>query len=176
MTANTKLTYKMHAEMVLQKMGIKSLPVPVEEIANRLGVTLSYEPFEGKDEISGVLLRDGNRIVIGINSAHANSRQRFSVAHELGHLRMHHGDFFVDKTVRLNRNKRSSMAIDPKEIEANGFAAELLMPEELLKVAVKKRLNKKADIPIEELIDDLANECQVSRQAMEYRLMNLGIL
>jgi Zn-dependent peptidase ImmA (M78 family) len=176
MTIKPQITPKAHAEAILRELEISSLPIPVDAIAGKLGAALSYEPFEGKDDISGMLFRDERRIVIGINSAHASTRQRFSIAHEIGHLRMHHGDFFVDKTVRLNRDARSSMAIDPKEIEANRFAAELLMPEKIITAATKKRLAKKRNITAEELIEGLADECQVSKQAMEFRLINLGII
>lgn len=164
------------AKKVLKDLGIKGVPVPVEEIAERLGAKLSFEPFEGKDEISGMLFRDGNRIVIGINSTHANTRQRFTIAHEIGHLVLHKGAMFVDKTVRLNRDSTSSKAIDPREIEANRFAAELLMPDTAITIEARKRLSRKASVSEAFLVDSLASVFEVSTHAMEIRLTNLGIL
>lgn len=167
---------RQHAEKVLRDLKIKDIPIPVEDIAVKLGAKLSYEPFEGKDEISGVLFRDNDRIVIGINSSHAKTRQRFSIAHEIGHLVLHKGAIFIDKTVRLNRDAKSSMAIDPQEIDANRFAAALLMPEKAVSVEAKRRLLKKSKLPELFLIDELAAAFQVSTQAMEIRLTNLGII
>ncbi|MBI2312977.1 MAG: ImmA/IrrE family metallo-endopeptidase [Betaproteobacteria bacterium] len=164
------------AERILREFGVKGNPVPVEDIAAKLGAKLSYEPFEGQDEISGMLFRDGDHIVIGINSSHAKTRQRFSIAHEIGHLVMHKGAIFVDKAVRLNRDAKSSLAIDPREIDANRFAAELLMPEKLVSAEAKKRLVKKSKLSELLLIDELAAAFQVSSQAMEFRLTNLGII
>ncbi len=161
---------------LLEKLKIKEAPIPVEEIAEKMGAKLSYEPFEGQDEISGMLFRDGERIVIGINSAHANTRQRFTIAHEIGHLMLHKGAMFVDKTVRLNRDSKSSMAIDPREIEANGFAAELIMPREIVTKEVTKRLSKKSGVTEISLVEALASTFEVSTHAMEIRLTNLGII
>ena len=165
-----------HAQKLLADQKIKDAPVPVEEIAQKLGAKVSYEPFEGKGELSGMLVRDKERIVIGINSSHPTTRQRFSVAHEIGHLVMHQGTIFVDQTVRFNRDGKSSLAVDPQEIQANQFAAELLMPEKLLTPAVKKRLSKKPNVSPAILISELATEFQVSAQAMEIRLTNLGVI
>jgi Zn-dependent peptidase ImmA (M78 family) len=165
-----------HAQKILTEFEIRNAPVPVEEIASRLGAKLSFEPFEGKGELSGMLLRDKGRTVIGINSSHPTVRQRFSIAHEIGHLVMHQGSVFVDQIVRFNRDGKSSLAIDPEEIQANRFAAALLMPEMLVTVAVKKRLNKKPNVSPGILISELATEFEVSTQAMEFRLINLGII
>jgi len=165
-----------YAKKILDDLELDNAPIPVEEIAAHLGAQLSYEPFQGKGELSGMLLRDKDRAVIGVNSAHPSVRQRFSVAHEIGHLVMHEGAMFVDQTVRFNRDGKSSLAIDPQEIEANQFAAELLMPGNLVKAAVQKRTSKKPNIPQRVLIADLAKEFQVSEQAMEFRLINLGII
>src|SRR6266498_4338044 len=62
------------ARALLKDAKIQDIPVPVERIAKQLQARLSFEPFEGN--ISGMLYRDGKRIVIGVNSAHANTRQR----------------------------------------------------------------------------------------------------
>jgi Zn-dependent peptidase ImmA (M78 family) len=69
------------------------------------------------------------------------------------------------------RNHVSSEAIDPKEIEANRFAAALLMPVPFLEKSLKARR-----LPLRESgIQELAREYGVSAQAMNYRLANLGI-
>ncbi|MEO8009263.1 MAG: ImmA/IrrE family metallo-endopeptidase [Betaproteobacteria bacterium] len=164
------------AKRILTELGITEIPIPVEKIAEKLGAKLSYEPFEGQEDISGVLYRKDSHVVIGINSTHVKARQRFSIAHEIGHLVMHKGALFVDKTVRFNRDANSSKAVDPREIQANQFAAELLMPEELVANEVSKRLKKKGKYSQQLLVEELATTFGVSAQSMEFRLINLGIL
>ncbi|MBC2714091.1 MAG: ImmA/IrrE family metallo-endopeptidase [Desulfobacteraceae bacterium] len=165
------------AQQLLAEFGIDTPPVPVEDIAKQKGAKLSFEPFEGKDDISGLLFRDKNNVIIGINSAHPRNRQRFSIAHELGHLFLHDKELFVDKVVKLNfRDSVSSAAIDTKEIAANAFAAELLMPKQFIQNEIYKIIKKSLSLNKEELIEKLAVIFEVSKQAMEYRLTNLGIL
>lgn len=164
------------AQELLDELNIANAPIDVEEIAERLGASVSFEPFEGKGGVSGMLVRDKNRTVIGINSAHPVVRQRFSIAHEIGHLRLHQGSVFVDQTVRFKRDGRSSMATDTQEIQANQFAAALLMPAPLISDSIKKRVTKRPNLTESELVSELASEFRVSEQAMEFRLTNLGIL
>jgi len=70
------------------------------------------------------------------------------------------------------RNSHSSDGTDIKEIEANRFAAELLMPEEKLRADIKK----KSGIDLfgdEDKLKELAERYQVSEQAMTIRLNTL---
>jgi Zn-dependent peptidase ImmA (M78 family) len=160
--------------LLMISTGVAEAPVDVEAIAIREGAVVSYEPF--KEELSGVLVKEKDRIIIGVNSSHPKTRQRFTIAHEIGHLCLEHeGEIFVDQRV-IKRDALSAQAVDASEIEANRFAAELLMPEKLLIRAVHRRQSKKSDYSSNELINDLAAEFQVSPLAMEYRLANLGML
>jgi Zn-dependent peptidase ImmA (M78 family) len=163
---------------ILENHGVAGPPVPVDSIAKKFGAKLSFEPFEGHDDISGILYRDAEHVVIGINSAHANNRQRFSIAHEIGHLILHSKPLFVDKVVGIDfRDAKSSLAIDREEIQANAFAAELLMPKEFIKNEIRRLFSRKRKIfSKEDLISELADIFRVSSQAMEYRLNNLGLL
>lgn len=114
--------------------------------------------------------------MIGVNSKTSPRRQRFTIAHELGHWCMHEGELIVDRAVMINnRNKVSSQAIDPQEIEANRFAASLLMPRELVLDAASRQYfagiaNR------DDFIASLSREFDVSIEAMGYRLINLGVL
>lgn len=167
------------AKKILEEQKINKPPVPVEIIAKKIGAKLSFAPFKGEEDVSAILYRDDKTTVIGVNSAHSNTRQRFSIAHEIGHLTLHHKKkLFVDKVVRVDfRDRTSSLAIDKEEIEANAFAAELLMPHEFIRKEISRRLSRRRSSPTkDELIDALARTFKVSPQAMEYRLNNLGIL
>ena len=159
---------------LLNELGIQGPPIPVEKIAEMKGATLSFEPFDGQDDISGLLYRDENNLVIGVNSAHHPNRQRFTIAHELGHMFLHEKqELFIDVNFR---DSKSSLASDNKEIAANAFAAELLMPRELIKNELIRRYQKNPRPNKEDLIESLSKLFQVSIQAMEFRLINLGFL
>lgn len=157
---------------LLEELDIRELPIPVDTIAEELGVSLRLEPLEGG--LSGVLFRDhGGGQVIGVNSLHAPVRQRFTIAHELGHLRLHEDALYVDGLVR--RDDKSSLALDPQEIEANAFAAELLMPRKLVLRELAHRVPEGTVADPTRLLRQLARAFAVSEQAMEFRLVNLGV-
>jgi Zn-dependent peptidase ImmA (M78 family) len=164
------------AHKILESFDISTPPVAVEDIARRLGARLSFERF-GPD-VSGMLFRDGPNAVIGVNATHAKTRQRFTIAHEIGHLNLHEGrPMFVDRTVRIDRRDAdASLGLDPEEIEANSFAAALLMPEDMILTAVTQSSIHLGATGTVEIIRRLANRFDVSPQAMEYRLANLGLV
>lgn len=164
------------AQALLQEIRINQFPIPVERIAEHLGATLRFEPFEG--DISGMLFRDEQRRIIGVNSLDGVSRQRFTISHEIGHLLLHEGRaMFVEKHVQVNlRDSVSSTATNAEEIEANRFAAELLMPAGMVKREASRRLGKGASMPRDSLVEGMADAFKVSKQAMEIRLTNLGLL
>lgn len=135
-----------------------------------MGAQVRYSPFD--DDLSGMIyIKDGIPI-IGVNSLHHPHRQRFTIAHELGHLELHRemitSKVHVDKDFPvLMRDPKSATGTEKVEIEANQFAAELLMPEALIKQALE---NEPFDIDDDSPIEELAKKFRVSRQALEYRI------
>lgn len=105
-------------------------PVDLARVAKKLDAEVRKLAIA--DDISGVLYRDGNRRIVVVNAGHSAMRQRFTIAHELGHLALHRGDkVHVDHGFRINlRDGRSASAENVEEVEANAFAADLLMPAE----------------------------------------------
>ena len=163
------------AERLLAQFNVTTYPVPVETIAQRLGAKVVYQPFNPRDNLSGVLFKDDGNVTIAVNSKDAHTRKRFTIAHECGHIALkHRGDIFVDQTIRLNRDGNSGLAIDTMEIEANGFAAELLMPRAWVLAEFNKRIHG-GTTRAAALIKELAHIFDVSEKAMEYRLENLGL-
>lgn len=160
---------------LLKEHRIEKAPVPVERIARGLGAQLQFEPFDGKDDVSGMLFRDDSRVVIGVNAKHVRTRQRFSIAHECGHLKLHEGKMYVDARVNF-RDSTSGLAVDSEEIEANQFAASLLMPRAFVLAESKKVLEKREPTDVENIVRELARVFDVSTQAMEFRLKNLGLI
>lgn len=164
------------ARDLLREFGIDSPPVPVDEIVERLGAAISREPFRGG--ISGMLYRSEGRAVVGVNSAEPPTRQRFTIAHEIGHLLLHEGrPLIVDRHVRVDRrDSSSSTGTKREEVEANAFAAELLMPEEMVRRHAEELVRDDGSLPADRLVNRLAREFDVSGQAMEIRLGALGYL
>lgn len=150
-------------------------PVPVEAIAREKGIQISKRKVE--DSVSGFLYRDASqgKAVIGVNQSHHRNRQRFTIAHELGHFLLHAGDVavHVDDPVK-HRDERSAKGTDVQEIESNLFAAELLMPIEMLREDLHRFGT--LDLLDEQKVESLAWTYRVSNHAMAIRLSSLGYL
>jgi Zn-dependent peptidase ImmA (M78 family) len=162
---------------ILESLGISKIPIPVEEIAQKLGIEIKV--YDLGEDISGVLVVDSGKGTIGINPLESKVRQRFSIAHELGHFEMHYqvkkqnSHLFIDKGFSvLFRDKNSSSGEIKQEQEANAFAASLLMPEHLL---IKEIKTKKLDISKEQSLKELSKLFNVSLPAMTYRITNLNL-
>jgi Zn-dependent peptidase ImmA (M78 family) len=161
------------AKKLVEQLHITRPPVPVERVARHLGATIRYSPFDG--DISGIIHIRGGVPIIGVNSLHPPNRQRFTVAHECGHLVLHREfitqEVHVDKKFAvLRRDDVSATGKERKEIQANQFAAELIMPHAFLLRALG---NDMIDIDDTELVTRLAREFKVSADAMKIRMTNL---
>jgi Zn-dependent peptidase ImmA (M78 family) len=157
---------------LLERYAIKRPPIAVELLAAKLGIDVRYSP--GKEDVSGALIRSEDSVVIAVNSAQHENRQRFTIAHEIGHFVLHEGTrIHFDEDFRVNyRNALSSEATNLDEIEANRFAAALLMPADPLRRDLLK-LNPN-EHNLEMTIQSLSVRYKVSSKAMELRLVNLG--
>ena len=158
------------ARSILREFGFSAPPVPVERIIKSRKIVLQYAPLE-KDLSGMAYIKDGVGI-IGVNALHHPNRQRFSAAHELAHHVLHDEEIrqavHVDKGIRvLFRDDISALGIEPMEIEANAFASEMLIPEDLLAVALE---GGGVDLEDEAAIEALARRFRVSPTAMRFRL------
>jgi Zn-dependent peptidase ImmA (M78 family) len=100
----------------------------VEEAA---GIPVLVRPLP--ERIAGCLWHDGAGRLIHVNGLQALARQRFTLAHELGHVRCgHDGGLAVDAAETIGGATR-----DPREMEANAFAAEMLVPRAGLERALR---------------------------------------
>jgi len=157
-----------NAIKLLRNIDCFSAPVPVEKVVKSLGATLRYGPYSD-GSLAGMLVR-GENPVIAVNSAHHKNRQRFTIAHECGHLVLHNENFHIDEDFPiLRRDENSSLALDKREVEANQFAAEILMPLDFLKNDLSE---KSIDIEDDLGVRSLSKKYMVSMQAMTYRLIN----
>lgn len=160
-----------NVEDLLKRCDLFSVPVDLERIVEIYGINCVCTELD--DDVSGFLVVEDKNSTIVVNELHHPNRQRFTLAHELGHFFLHRkGDdqVFIDKKYAVyNRDSRSSSGVDEQEVEANVFAASLLMPEGLvLDVLESYDLIDDADTMI------LAKKFGVSLQALGFRLAKLG--
>ena len=161
--------FERRATRLLAEHGVTEAPVDVEGLAKALGISVSHERLD--NDVSGLLLVEDGVAKVAINESHHSNRRRFTLAHEIGHVLLHaKGDrVFVDR--RFFRNDWSSKGEPREEIEANAFAAALLMPRSLI------RQHLAADSGITDVdVFRLATKFQVSEQAMTLRLVKLGYI
>jgi len=135
----------------------------IEEIATMRGTLVKEAPMKGAD---GRLSSVGSRGIISVrDNIDIIGKKRFVIAHELGHFELHRGQGF-----NINCTDEEFLSWykgNPIEIEANYFAAELLMPENMF----KKRIDG-ADIT-KELIESLAEDFKTSITATSIRYVTL---
>lgn len=161
---------KAHAasRKLLSDAGAKRTPTPLVKVVRFLNISIEYTPLD--EELSGMAMIKNDQKLIWINALHHPNRQRFTLAHELGHHVLH-ADFLqdavhVDRGI-LRRDVISSEGTDEREIEANAFASELLMPESELEAALPEHF----DLDDPEVVAKLAARFRVSLAAMQYRLI-----
>jgi Zn-dependent peptidase ImmA (M78 family) len=162
---------------LLREHSIENLPVRVELIARSAGLPLVEKAMDA--DVSGALVSAGGQFGIAVNATHAPVRKRFTIAHELGHYLLEHepGDHLDWEFTVIRRDGRSSEANDRQEIEANFFAASLLMPRHFLRADVERKCRFNGEVQLDEgEIAVLAKKYGVSKTAMHYRLVNLGFV
>ena len=175
MNKNRLRAIERQAEKLLRDSGAWRVPVPIEYVAEALN--LRTDASVHGEGVSGVLVVEGRRGAIGYNPTHPPVRQRYTIAHELGHYILHVKDLaqqslFIDRYVAF-RADQSSQGNDSQEVEANAFGAALLMPERLVREEIRAR---GFDLDDEDDTAALAKRFRVSTSAMSYRLVNLGLL
>ena len=154
------------AARVLQETGAR-VPVNPVFIAHRLKATVKAATFSRPD-VAGALQPSDSGWILYVRSSDSIRRQRFTIAHELGHLLLHvqeHPGGMVDEDINFFRTDGNVEGDRRQEIEANQFAAELLMPEAAVIAAYKQNSN----------LSTIARRFGVSTEAMGYRVSALGL-
>jgi len=148
------------ARQLLKDVGVSKLPIMINDIINQIKKSsdLSVYPWAFVDDTDGIQVTHGDSASIGYNQAQHRHRQRFTVAHEIGHFMMGH------------TNGNSGFDLEskkPEEIEANQFAAELLMPLAFLNKEIKNG-NKN--------VKKLAQVFDVSEESVWWRLRECNLI
>lgn len=155
---------------LISELDLVSPPVDVRSIAESL--LLKIVEVHLGDGSDGALIPERREIEVNVDKPHV--RQRFTIAHEIGHWVLRHRDrmYEMDEVPTGIYDNRDDSEVDleeehrpPTEREANRFAAELLMPAEWMKKSWRE-LNDP---------DKLAELYDVSREAMWNRIVDLRL-
>lgn len=142
------------ARNLIKTAKIVKFPILLKDVAKFIP-ELRIDGVELDDSISGIQVTYKGKPFIAYNTNHATTRKRFTVAHEIGHIMLGHTSC-----------GQGSSSSSPLEVEANQFAAELLMPLALLKETMKTHTT----------VSTLAHQCWVSKDAMSHRVMEMNLL
>jgi len=126
------MTPAVAAEAMIEDLGITQIAeLDVEAIAYDAGVEVLYESLTGCE---ATLVGVGNHAIATINPSPYRGRERFSVAHEIGHWMLHRGRSFRCRVDQVEENFASTGSL---EKEADTFASHLLMPAGIFSGAIK---------------------------------------
>lgn len=151
---------KAKAKEILDLYWDSKFPINAHSIASKLGLSVKYFSGESEKLYSGEYIANENgKPVIYINRNDSMPRQNFTLAHEIGHHVLNHGSALRD-------TERTILSVDPKEREANVFAANLLMPDSYVKKAI--------EVIGVNSVDEMAEIFSVSAPAIRIKMKELG--
>lgn len=138
-------------------------PIDVEGLLAQLGGDIQVDVGHEMDPES-LRIHPDNSFIVFIAANTSYRRDRFTIAHELGHLILHH-NHTSDKPVVFQRYGQSR-----QETEANAFAGALLMPEKAFRDFWCEHQNLTHDARL----DAVVRQFQVSKSAADVRRQVLG--
>ena len=166
----TRQQVESRARDVLRRHGLTSIPVDPVILANRLGIAVHNAKFSD-ETIVGMIAKRGSDLTLLVNQSDPPYRKRFTIAHELGHHFLHlleDGEFVDSEADLFRQPHEGQQEVTPerrREIQANMFAAALLMPEE--EVVDHWKTSRS--------VEQMARVFNVSESAMGIRIDQLGL-
>ena len=151
-----------HAERLLQSLGVtEPKEIDLEAIAFHLNARVRFRPIDGCE---ARIIGFGDNAIITVKDNSGLRRQRFSIAHELGHWLYHRGQTLACRAEDIRPRDK----INPERV-ADGYAADLILPRYLLQPFARKfpKLTTK-------VIREIAETFQTSLTATAIRLVELG--
>jgi Zn-dependent peptidase ImmA (M78 family)/transcriptional regulator with XRE-family HTH domain len=155
------------AERARNRLGADNADLPPEigalaaVIEDTFNIDVAIEPLS--PGIDGLAVTRPQFRLIVLSSSIPATRQRYTLAHELGHVLAGDGAEIIDVNITAGKT--------PQETRANAFSAAFLMPSTALRMAFKG-----ASAPTDQLIADLLSRYRVSLDALAFRLHNVGII
>jgi len=147
------------------------LPLNIKAAIHEHGITIIKREMDRS--VTGFLLTDETRVTMVVNGALDAYQQRFSLAHLLGHFVLHGqgAALFVDfrKPTASKLSNQEEWLV--REREADEFAAELLMPEDVLRDSLGGKPRRRRNF----FTQPVAAHFGVSEIMFALRLTELGI-
>ncbi len=170
-----KSEIKKKAKEFFNKHNVHTLPVDIVRICNSEGFKVFEEYLP--HGISGYIVTDKENIekyetnkVIIVNLADNPRRRRFTIAHELAHYALHKKE---NEDLYAHRDSGQNNSI---EREADIFASNILMPEELLRDEISKLESTVfGKLSLSQKISCIADAFAVSESAAAIRLKELAL-
>jgi Zn-dependent peptidase ImmA (M78 family) len=164
MTSKVKTEAASDAAKLLAAVWALGVPVDPVAVARKAGLRVLEAALD--EQTMGALVKQpGQDPTIMLNQNDGENRKRFTCAHEIGHFVRRSDEADEYTTIDL-RGPLSATGDDADEVYANEFAACLLMPELDVQIFHRQGLS---DL-------EMAIRFKVSREAMQYRLKNLGLM
>ncbi len=152
------------AAELLTEYGIEKAPVPIEEIIRSQGARVEFRPMVSDGSISW----QGKTPCIRINWRNAEVRQRFTLAHELGHLLWKRRFGSTKASARGENTDATSEGISLEERFCNAFASRVLIPAQELSWLVDWGNLSLSDVEL------AADRFEVSFQTLLWRMVEFG--
>jgi Zn-dependent peptidase ImmA (M78 family) len=166
----SRATIEAKARDVLRHHDLTAVPIDPVVLANRLGIRINNAKF-ADETIVGMIAKRGDKITLLVNQSDPPFRKRYTIAHELGHHFLHllsDGEYVDGEANLFRQDFNGDREMTPqrrKEIQANMFAAALLMPEDAVRQAWERL----------KFVDKMAQQFNVSEWAMGIRIDQLGL-
>ncbi|MFY9294887.1 MAG: ImmA/IrrE family metallo-endopeptidase [Methylorubrum rhodinum] len=149
------------AERLLMELGIeRPQDIDLEAIASDQGVFITYRQLDGCE---ARIVGNEHSALISVNSGSRSTRQRFSVAHELGHWHHHRGKCLFCSATQIGNPANGPL---DRERQADDFASDLLLPDFMVRPLLMKM--RKVTLAAASEIADVFN---VSRTAVLLRIV-----
>lgn len=121
------------AEELIVSAGIsEASDIDLEALALMCGARVRFSALSGAEAL---IVGEGDRAVITVNSRSTLERQRFSIAHELGHWHYHRHQTLLCHSDEIE----NPAGARERERIADGYAASLLIPESIYHATYPRR-------------------------------------
>lgn len=168
-----KRIYGKSAYEILEEYGNPNeIPIDLERLLENIGISARPEDFTAlekklnKGHILGLVLSNKTDAIIYYGKKESLNRQRFTIAHELGHI-CNHIEPRSDDYAYIDWRIEEEAETKQEEIDANIFAGELLIPLKKLKEIYLSMKYPSSS--------ELASIFGTSINVMEKRLEHLGV-
>lgn len=171
-------SYQDSISSILLNEGKTQYEIDVVSIAKNCNISIEYSSIECS---SHDIWDNVSKRSIIVNQLHPEYRQRMNIARGIGHIVLNHK---MDLQKRSDLKRYSETIQRMYNVASNNFAIKLLMPEKLIKMALRDSINRLGysidlgfgSVDIARIIDLSASLLNVSTQQLNSRLNDLQIL